>query len=230
MQAYMAYVEPWLELESLKRKSVMHAPPHDTMLHMLICSAAAARVLQIDAFHGKWQYLFIETICNDDSILEQNYLHKLSYSPDYQNCSSEEVRGAGSSAGGLVAHSWMHAWRMLHGRMAQGRMLQHHADGTLQSICCSCSARCCIRWTARATPVLCSQAFAQLRCTCQHACGPCCCLGSHRLLATCWLPAGMSTDACHCPPARPFMTSRSASGSTSRCTSPSPTGTSTTSS
>ncbi|PRW44500.1 G8 domain-containing [Chlorella sorokiniana] len=35
-------------------------------------------------FHGKWQYLFIESICNDMEVLENNYRLKMMYSPDYK--------------------------------------------------------------------------------------------------------------------------------------------------
>ena len=34
-------------------------------------------------FHGRWQYLFIESICNDTAVLELNYRFKMLYSPDY---------------------------------------------------------------------------------------------------------------------------------------------------
>ena len=35
-------------------------------------------------FHGRWQYLFIESICNDPAVLELNYRFKMMYSPDYE--------------------------------------------------------------------------------------------------------------------------------------------------
>ena len=44
-------------------------------------------------FHGRWQYLFIESICNDPAVLEQNYRYKMMYSPDYA-AASEHVRAA----------------------------------------------------------------------------------------------------------------------------------------
>lgn len=43
-------------------------------------------------FHGHWQYLFIESICNDGAVLEQNYRYKMMYSPDYAGADSEDVR------------------------------------------------------------------------------------------------------------------------------------------
>ncbi len=47
---------------------------------------------QRDRFHGRWQYLFIESICNDEAVLEQNYRYKMMYSPDYTEQDSEAVR------------------------------------------------------------------------------------------------------------------------------------------
>ena len=72
-----------------------------------------ARPPQIDAFHGKWQYLFIETICTDEAILDQNYLHKLSYSPDYQGVTCEEVGAQACLATSHTASAdWTHRpWR-----------------------------------------------------------------------------------------------------------------------
>ena len=47
--------------------------------------------LQRERFHGKWQYLFIESICNDPAVLEQNYRFKMMYSPDYKDVDTEAV-------------------------------------------------------------------------------------------------------------------------------------------
>lgn len=47
--------------------------------------------LQKNRYHGKRQYLFIESICNDPDILAQNYRYKMMYSPDYRTTSEEEV-------------------------------------------------------------------------------------------------------------------------------------------
>ena len=47
--------------------------------------------LQRNRYHGKRQYLFIESICNDPDILAQNYRYKMMYSPDYRTTSEEEV-------------------------------------------------------------------------------------------------------------------------------------------
>lgn len=42
-------------------------------------------------FHNKWQYLYIESICNDPQVLEQNYRYKMMYSPDYKDVNTEEA-------------------------------------------------------------------------------------------------------------------------------------------
>ncbi|KAG2485295.1 hypothetical protein HYH03_015969 [Edaphochlamys debaryana] len=42
------------------------------------------RQLLIRAFHGRFQYFFIESICTDEKVLEQNYRFKMQYSPDYR--------------------------------------------------------------------------------------------------------------------------------------------------
>ena len=48
-------------------------------------------VLQKNRFHNKWQYLYIESICNDPQVLEQNYRYKMMYSPDYKDVNTDEV-------------------------------------------------------------------------------------------------------------------------------------------
>ena len=50
-----------------------------------------ALLLQKNRFHNKWQYLYIESICNDPQVLEQNYRYKMMYSPDYKDVNTEEV-------------------------------------------------------------------------------------------------------------------------------------------
>ncbi|KAL3144542.1 hypothetical protein ABBQ32_004273 [Trebouxia sp. C0010 RCD-2024] len=42
-------------------------------------------------FHNKWQYLYIESICNDPQVLEQNYRYKMMYSPDYKDVNTDEA-------------------------------------------------------------------------------------------------------------------------------------------
>eukprot|EP00884_Botryococcus_braunii_P005345 jgi/Botrbrau1/14811/Bobra.0332s0004.1 len=53
-------------------------------------STEERRKLLRNRFHGKWQYLFIESICNDVTVLEQNYRFKMMYSPDYVKCQDTE--------------------------------------------------------------------------------------------------------------------------------------------
>ncbi|CAG9464718.1 unnamed protein product [Pedinophyceae sp. YPF-701] len=45
----------------------------------------------ISHFHGRYSYLFVESICNDQDVLEQNYRYKMMYSPDYARVSTEEA-------------------------------------------------------------------------------------------------------------------------------------------
>lgn len=47
--------------------------------------------MQKARFHGRWQYLFIESIVTDPLVLEQNYKYKMLYSPDYRNQESSKV-------------------------------------------------------------------------------------------------------------------------------------------
>ena len=54
--------------------------------------------VQRNRYHGKRQYLFIESICNDPDILAQNYRYKMMYSPDYKTTTEEEVRTSQGSA------------------------------------------------------------------------------------------------------------------------------------
>lgn len=42
-------------------------------------------------FHNHYQYLFIESICNDTVVLEQNYRYKMMYSPDYAGFDDEQA-------------------------------------------------------------------------------------------------------------------------------------------
>ncbi|GIL67684.1 hypothetical protein Vafri_21012 [Volvox africanus] len=49
------------------------------------------RNLLRSSFHGQWQYLFIETICSDPSVLEQNYRNKMKYSPDYDGVDTDKA-------------------------------------------------------------------------------------------------------------------------------------------
>ncbi|EFJ46639.1 hypothetical protein VOLCADRAFT_30993, partial [Volvox carteri f. nagariensis] len=48
------------------------------------------RKLLIKHFHGRFQYLFIESICTDEKVLEQNYRFKMQYSPDYRGMDMQQ--------------------------------------------------------------------------------------------------------------------------------------------
>mmetsp|Transcript_33362 Transcript_33362/g.94519 ORF Transcript_33362/g.94519 Transcript_33362/m.94519 type:complete len:475 (-) Transcript_33362:36-1460(-) len=45
----------------------------------------------ISKFHGTWQYLFLESVCNDPAVLEANYRYKMMFSPDYQGMDMEQA-------------------------------------------------------------------------------------------------------------------------------------------
>ena len=49
------------------------------------------KLLQRERIHGRWQYMFIESIITDESVLEQNYKYKMMYSPDYRNQDPDKV-------------------------------------------------------------------------------------------------------------------------------------------
>lgn len=49
------------------------------------------RRLLVQRFHGKYQYIFIESICTDQSVLEANYRFKMRYSPDYVNMDEDKA-------------------------------------------------------------------------------------------------------------------------------------------
>ena len=55
-------------------------------------SPVCRMLLQRERIHGRWQYIFIESIITDENILEQNYRYKMMYSPDYRNQSPEKVQ------------------------------------------------------------------------------------------------------------------------------------------
>lgn len=54
-------------------------------------STHARRVQLRERLHGRCQYLFIESICNDEETLERNYRNKLLYSPDYTGVDEDDA-------------------------------------------------------------------------------------------------------------------------------------------
>lgn len=54
-------------------------------------STLERRQFLIDKFHNKVQYMFIESICNDEETLRKNVELKLKYSPDYANSDPDEA-------------------------------------------------------------------------------------------------------------------------------------------
>lgn len=57
-------------------------------------STEERRNMLIQQFHGRWQYMFIESICTVPEVLEENYRYKMKYSPDYQGVVVEKVSDA----------------------------------------------------------------------------------------------------------------------------------------
>lgn len=55
-------------------------------------STAERRQYLINRFHGKVQYLFIESLCTDADTIRKNTELKLKYSPDYVDMDPAEVR------------------------------------------------------------------------------------------------------------------------------------------
>jgi 6-phosphofructo-2-kinase/fructose-2,6-biphosphatase len=69
-------------------------------------NSTAERRAQLRArFHGRWQYLFIESICNDQDVLEMNYRFKMMYSPDYaaNGGGGGNGNGSGGTSGAATA-------------------------------------------------------------------------------------------------------------------------------
>jgi len=52
-------------------------------------STASRRNFLRDRLHGRHQYMFLESICNDNVVLEQNYRLKMRFSPDYTGMDME---------------------------------------------------------------------------------------------------------------------------------------------
>lgn len=69
----------------------LHASSLEKM-EIIFFAESSHMALQRNRYHGKRQYLFIESICNDPDILAQNYRYKMMYSPDYKTTTEEEVR------------------------------------------------------------------------------------------------------------------------------------------
>lgn len=46
-------------------------------------STSARRNFLRSRLHGRVQYMFLESVCNDQALLERNYRAKLRFSPDY---------------------------------------------------------------------------------------------------------------------------------------------------
>ena len=67
------------------------AAEHQVAIFDATNSTSARRQYLIDRFHGRVQYLFIESVCDDSDTIRKNMELKLKYSPDYAGMSHEEV-------------------------------------------------------------------------------------------------------------------------------------------
>jgi 6-phosphofructo-2-kinase/fructose-2,6-biphosphatase len=52
-------------------------------------STSARRNYLRDRLHGKYEYMFLESVCSDQKVLEENYRLKMKYSPDYRDVSMD---------------------------------------------------------------------------------------------------------------------------------------------
>ncbi|CAD7703452.1 unnamed protein product [Ostreobium quekettii] len=84
------------------REKALHAALDDLMLYLqsdegqvvifdATNSTESRRRYLISKFHGRFQYMFIENICNDEEVLIENYRQKMKYSPDYLGVDTEEA-------------------------------------------------------------------------------------------------------------------------------------------
>jgi hypothetical protein len=71
---------------------VLAAPEHQVAIFDATNSTEERRKYLIERFHGRVQYLFIESICNDEATLKRNTELKLKYSPDYGDVDPKQVQ------------------------------------------------------------------------------------------------------------------------------------------
>jgi hypothetical protein len=76
---------------------VLAAPEHQVAIFDATNSTEERRKYLIERFHGRVQYLFIESICNDEATLKRNTELKLKYSPDYGDVDPKQVQPLASS-------------------------------------------------------------------------------------------------------------------------------------
>ena len=67
------------------------AAQHQVAIFDATNTTAERRNYLIDLFHGKVQYIFIESMCDDAATIQKNMELKLKYSPDYADMSHEKV-------------------------------------------------------------------------------------------------------------------------------------------
>lgn len=57
----------------------------------IVAVKEAVLAMQRARLHGRWRYIFIESVITDEAVLQQNYRYKMMYSPDYQNQDPSKV-------------------------------------------------------------------------------------------------------------------------------------------
>lgn len=67
------------------------AAEHQVAIFDATNSTSERRSYLINRFHGIVQYLFIESVCNDQETIRKNSDLKLKYSPDYVNMDQKQV-------------------------------------------------------------------------------------------------------------------------------------------
>ncbi|KAG2451906.1 hypothetical protein HYH02_003681 [Chlamydomonas schloesseri] len=71
-------------------RSYLYSPEGQVAIFDATNTTEERRQLLIREFHGRFQYLFIESVCTDPKVLEQNYRAKMQYSPDYSGMNMEQ--------------------------------------------------------------------------------------------------------------------------------------------
>ncbi|KXZ51897.1 hypothetical protein GPECTOR_11g330 [Gonium pectorale] len=70
--------------------SYLYSPEGQVAIFDATNTTEERRTLLRNTFHGRFQYLFIESICTDNDVLERNYRFKMQYSPDYTGMEEQQ--------------------------------------------------------------------------------------------------------------------------------------------
>lgn len=98
-------------------------------MHHIIESPAYV-VVQRKCFHNRYQYLYIESICNDTVVLEQNYRYKMMYSPDYAGFDDEQANPFLSASLRLLMPQ-LEIWQLLVSRHLRAPSYFQHSGCSL---------------------------------------------------------------------------------------------------